>query len=256
MIRMLVVAVLALVLPLTASAAAVVESANGIVRAGESAIAVGERVTAPVSVATGAGSQVTLKFDDGMQIVLDQNSLLRIVEFSSAGDRAKDRAVLELLRGGARVVTGRIVMENPMQFFFRTPQAQLMVERPADLSVVIANPTYITVHSGSVMASNGWGTATLAAGTDVALVASNNVAPGLIARSELPGNVAAAMQNLNVASVGLPAGGSAAGAPPTASTGGGMTPGVAAILIGVGVAAAVVAGSGGGDGGATPPPQH
>jgi hypothetical protein len=255
MIRMLVAAVLALALPLAASAAAVVESANGIVRAGESALAAGQRVTAPVSVATGDGSQVSLKFDDGMQIVLDQNSLLRIVEFSSTGDRAKDRAVLELLRGGARVATGRIVMENPMQFFFRTPHAQLLVERPADFSVVIANPTYITVHSGSVMATNAWGTARLAAG-DVALVTSNNV--GLMARSELPGSVAAAMQNLDVASVGLPAGGSAAGAAPTASTGEGIRPGVAAILIGLGIAAAVAAGGGGGggDGAVTPPPQH
>ncbi|HSL70499.1 MAG TPA: FecR domain-containing protein [Longimicrobiales bacterium] len=256
MIRMLVAAVLALALPLLASAAAVVESANGIVRAGESAISAGQRVTAPVSVATGAGSQVTLKFDDDMQIVLDQNSLLRIVEFRSTGDRANDRAVLELLRGGARVVTGRMVMENPMQFFFRTPQAQLMVERPADLSVVIVNPTYVTLNSGSVMVSNGWGTVRLAAGTDTAVVASNNVAPGLMARSELPASVAVAMQNLNVASVGLPAGGSAAGAAPTAATGEGMRPGVAAILIGLGVAAAVAAGGGGGDGAVTPPPQH
>ena len=43
MIRMLVAALLALALPLAACASAVVESAKGIVRAGESALAQGER---------------------------------------------------------------------------------------------------------------------------------------------------------------------------------------------------------------------
>jgi ferric-dicitrate binding protein FerR (iron transport regulator) len=256
MIRMFAAAVLALALPLAASAAAVVESVKGTVRSGEAPLAQGQRVTAPASIATGAGSQVSLKFDDGMQIVLDQNSLLRVVDFRGTGGGAQDRAVFELLRGGARVVTGRIARDNPLQFFFRTPQAQLMVERPADFSVVLINPAYITVHVGSVLVSNGWGTATLAAGTDTVVVANNNVAPGLVARSAIPGNAAAAMQNLNVASVGLPAGGSAVGAAATAGTGEGVGFAVPAVLVTLGIAAVAVAKEGDDNGSVTPPSHH
>ena len=38
----------------------------------------------------------------------------------------------DLLRGGARVVTGKIALNSPKQFFFRTPHTQLTVERPAE----------------------------------------------------------------------------------------------------------------------------
>ena len=259
MFRMLAAGVFALALPLAASAAAVVESVKGIVRSGEAplaALAQGQRVTAPASIATAAGSQVTLKFDDGMQIVLNENSLLRMVDFRHTGGGAQDGAVFELLRGGARVVTGRIARDNPMQFFFRTPQAQLTVERPADFSVVLVNPAYITVHVGSVWVSNGWGRAKLAAGTDTVVVASNHVAPGPVARSAIPGNTAAAMQNLNVASVGLPAGGSAAGAAPTVGAGQGVGFAIPTVLIAVGVVAAAVANDNGDDGGVTTTTHH
>ena len=254
MIRMLLAAALAL--PLTASAAAVVESMKGTVRAGESALAQGQRITAPVSVATGAGSQVTLKFDDGMQIVLDENSLLRMADFGSTGKSTEDRAVFNLLRGGARVVTGRIAGDNPMQFFFRTPQAQLMVERPSDFSVVLVNPAYITVHAGSLMVSNGWGTARLAAGSDTVVVENNNAAPVPIARSAIPASAATAMQNLNVASAGLPAGGAAAGAAATAGTGERIGFAVPAVLVTLGIAAAAVASASDNNGGVTTTPQH
>jgi hypothetical protein len=256
MIRMLVAAVLGLALPLTASAAAVVESMKGTVRAGESALAQGQRISAPVSIATGAGSQVTLKFDDGMQIVLDENSLLRMADFGSTGKSAEDRAVFNLLRGGARVVTGRIARDNPMQFFFRTPQAQLMVERPADFSVVLVNPAYIAVHAGSLMVSNGWGTARLAAGGETVVVENNNAAPVPIARSAIPGNAATAMQNLNVAAVGRPAGGLAAGAAATAGTGERVGFAVPAVLLTLGIAAAAVASASDNNGGVTTTPQH
>ena len=255
MIR-IVVAVLTLALPLAASATAVVESMKGTVRAGESALAPGQRISAPVSVATGAGSQVTLKFDDGMQIVLAENSLLRIADFGSAGKSAEDRAVFNLLRGGARVVTGRIAADNPTQFFFRVPQAQLMVERPADFSVVLVNPAYISAHTGSLMVSNGWGTTRLQAGSETLVVEHNNAAPVLIARSAVPGNAAIAMQNLNVASVGRPAGGAASGAAATAGTGAGVGFAVPAVLLTLGIAAAAVASASGSNGGVTTTPQH
>jgi FecR protein len=240
MLRILVAGVLALALPLAASAAAVVESMKGIVRAGESAVTPGQRIAAPVSIGTGAGSQVTLKFDDGTQIVLDENSLLRMVDFRHTESAVQDRAVFDLLRGGARVVTGRIARDNPKQFFFRTPQTQLMVERPADFTVVLVNPAYIAVHVGTLMAHNGWGTTSLGTGS-TSVVATNAVAPAAIAPSAMPGTAAASMKTLQVASVGLPAGGSAAGAAATAGGTAGVGFAVPAIIVTIGIAAAAIA---------------
>jgi ferric-dicitrate binding protein FerR (iron transport regulator) len=256
MFRMLVAGVFALALPLAASATAVVESMKGSVRAGETALTQGQRFVAPASISTAAGAQVTLKFDDGMQIVLDENSLLRIVDFRHTDNGTPDRAVVELLRGGARVVTGRIARDNPKQFFFRVPQTQLMLERPADFSVVLVNPAYITVHVGSVTASNGWGATTLGPGSTT-VVATNAAAPAAVAGSAVPGSAAASMKALQTASVGLPAGGSASGAGAAAGTAGGVGFAVPAVLVTVGIVAAAVAKEGdGGEGAAAATTHH
>jgi FecR protein len=246
MVRILVAVVLALALPLAASAAAVVESVKGTARAGQEALMQGMRFVAPTSVATAAGSQVTLKFDDGMQIVLDENSLLRVLHFRHAEKDVPDGAVFELLSGAARVVTGRIAADHPRSFLFRLPQTQLTVERPADFSVVLVNPAYIVVHSGAVTSYNGSGTTTLAEGSTT-VVETDAAAPAAIAASAMPPSAVASLKALQTASVGVPAGASAAGAPPPAVVTPG-TPGwvVPAILVGVGVAAALAGGGGGG----------
>ena len=255
MVRILVAGLLALALPLGASAGAVVESLKGTARVGQKALTQGARFEAPTSIATGAGSQVTPKFDDGMQIVLDENSLLRVLYFQHAEKKFPDGAVFELLAGAARVVTGRVAADHPRSFLFRAPQTQLTVERPADFSVVLVNPAYIAVHSGSVTSFNGSGTATLAQGSTT-VVATDAAAPAAIAPSAMPQSAVAAMQTLQTASVGPPAGASAAGAPPTVDTAG--TPGipVSAVLVTLGIAAAALAAGGGGGDGVTATTQH
>jgi hypothetical protein len=247
MIRILLAGVLALVLPLAASAAAVVESVNGSARVGETSLAQGQRFAAPAAISTGAGAQVKLKFDDGMQVVLDENSLLRVVDFRRTENADSDRAAFELLRGGARVVTGTIARDTPQQFFFRTPQTQLTVERPADFSVVLVNPAYIIVHAGSLISSNGWGIQSL--GTrSTTMVAANAAAPAAIAPSALPPSAAATMQSLQVAQVGLPAGGGAAGgAAATAGTAGGVGFAIPAALVTLGLGFALIANESGKD---------
>jgi hypothetical protein len=261
MARILVAGLLALALPLAASAAAVVESVKGIARAGQLTLKQGVRFVAPTSISTGAGSQVTLKFDDGMQIVLDQNSLLRILHFRHGEKGVPDSAVFELLAGAARVVTGRIAADNPKLFFFRTEHTELTVERPADFSVVLVNPAYIAVQAGFLISTNGWGTTVLGTGSTT-IVESSSAAPAEIAASKMPPSAVASMKTLQTASLGvpasagLPAGSPAAGAPPTVDTA--STPGlpVSAIIIGVGIAAALIAGGGGGDNGASSTTNH
>ncbi|HZM34854.1 MAG TPA: FecR family protein [Burkholderiales bacterium] len=247
MIRILPAGLLALVLPLVASAAAVVESINGSARVGETSLAQGQRFAAPAAISTGPGAQVKLKFDDGMQIVLGENSLLRVVDFRRTGNAASGRAVFDLLRGGARVVTGTIARDNPQQFFFRTPQTQLTVERPADFSVVLVNPAYIVVHAGSLISSNGWGIQSL--GTQsTTMVAANAAAPTAIAPSVLPASAARSMQSLQIAQVGLPAGGGAAsGAAATAGPDDRAAFAVPAVLLTLGLGIALLVNEAGKD---------
>jgi hypothetical protein len=255
MIRILVAGLLALALPLAATASAVVESVKGTARAGQRGLTQGARVVAPTSITTGAGSQVTLKFDDGMQIVLGENSLMRMLHFRHTEKGAENRAVFELLLGGARVVTGKIAADNPTQFFFHTPHTDLTVEGPADFSVVLVNPAYIVVNGGSVISSNGMGTTTLGAGSTT-VVPSSSDAAAPIKPAAVPASAAASLKTLQTASVGVPAaapvaGAQAAGAPAAAETA--ATPGwvVPAVLVGVGLGAAALAGGGGGDNGST-----
>lgn len=222
MLRMILSGVMALALPLAALASAVVESVKGDVQAGGVPVAAGQRLVAPVSVTTGPGAQAFLRFDDDMQIVLGESSLLRVIDFRFTPSGVTDRAVFELLRGGARVVTGKIALTNPKQFFFRTPQTQLTVDRPADFSVALVNPAYITVNLGTVLSSNGWGAVPLSAGSTSA-VAGNAAAPADISASAMPASASAMLGNLSLAQVTPPAGGTASGLGFGATGGAAMT---------------------------------
>jgi ferric-dicitrate binding protein FerR (iron transport regulator) len=211
MLRRFVAAVLALTLPFAAAAqtaGAVVESLRGVAQVGNTAIREGQRLSAPTAVSTQAGAQALLRFDDGMQILLAESSLLRIVDFryGSGGDRA----VFELLRGSARVVTGRVAANDASQFFFRTPQAEFKVEDASDFSVALVNPAYVMVHSGRVVAGNGQGTAVLNAGS-TSVIASGNSVPAAIATSAMPPLAASSLNSLSVAALSSPFGGSMAG---------------------------------------------
>ena len=243
MIRFLVAAVLALALPLTAFAMAVVESLTGTAQMGDAPVTVGQKVVAPTTVTTGPGAQAFLRFEDGMQIVLGENSLLRVVDFRATSSGITDRAVFDLMRGSARVVTGKIAANNPKQFFFRLPQTQLTVERPADFTVALVNPAYITVNAGSVISSNTFGVSTLTAGT-TSTIATNAAAVATIPASSLPATASTAMSTLSVASVSAPAGGAAVGVAAGGAAGGaGLGIFAPIIVIGAGVAGIAAASS-------------
>jgi hypothetical protein len=252
MFRMLVAGLIAAAFPLAASATALVESMNGTVLSGQAPVKQWQRLVGPTPISTGAGSQVVLRFDDGMRVVLAENSLLRIGDFQGG---AQNVAELGLLRGGARVVTGQLVQTTPKQFLFRTAQAQLTMDRPADFSVVQINPTYVLAHAGSVLVRNGWGTETAEAGSGTVVVADNNVRPGVVALSSLPSNAAAALQSVNVASASLPAGGAATGAAATAAPAG-TSIALPGLLITLGILAAALALEGGNDSEATSATNH
>lgn len=211
MFRRFVAAVLALTVPFAAfaqAAGAVVESLRGVAQAGNAELKLGQRLGSPTSVSTQAGAQAFLRFDDGMTILLAENSLLRIVDFRhSAGSH---RAMFELLLGSARVVTGRVAANDPSQFLFRTPQAELRVEDASDFSVALVNPAYVMVNAGRVLAVNGQGMTVLNAGSTW-FIASGSSVPAAIATHFIPPAASSSLNNLSAAPLSSPQGGSMAG---------------------------------------------
>ena len=211
MFRRFVAAVLALTVPFAAfaqAAGAVVESLRGVAQAGNAELKLGQRLGSPTSVSTQAGAQAFLRFDDGMTILLAENSLLRIVDFRhSAGSH---RAAFELLLGSARVVTGRVAANDPSQFSFRTPQAELRVEDASDFSVALVNPAYVMVNAGRVLAVNGQGMTVLNAGSTW-FIASGSSVPAAIATHFIPSAASSSLNNLSAAPLSSPQGGSMVG---------------------------------------------
>ena len=131
MLRSIAFGILALALPVAAFASAVAESLSGQVQMGGVPIFEGQRIAPQSTITTGAAAQVLLRFDDGMQIMLNENSSLRLVDYRGGSN---GRAVFDLMSGAARVVTGAVARDNPKQFFFRTPHTQLGVEQPSDFA--------------------------------------------------------------------------------------------------------------------------
>lgn len=253
MFRRFVAAVLALTVPFAAfaqAAGAVVESLRGVAQAGNAELKLGQRLGSPTSVSTQAGAQAFLRFDDGMTILLAENSLLRIVDFRhSAGSH---RAVFELLLGSARVVTGRVAANDPSQFSFRTPQAELRVEDASDFSVALVNPAYVMVNAGRVLAVNGQGMTVLNAGSTW-YIASGSSVPAAIATHFIPPAASSSLNNLSAATLSSsPQGGSMAGF----EGGGGPTREMNQWLILGLIAAAVIVVVAAQDGDSQTTPQH
>jgi hypothetical protein len=211
MFRRFVAAVLALTLPFAAFAqtGAVVESLRGVAQAGNAELKQGQRLTGPTTLSTQAGAQASLRFDDGMQIVLGENTLLRIIDFRHAA--GSHRAAFELLLGSARVVTGRVAANDPSQFLFRTPQADLRAEDASvDFSVALVNPAYVMVQAGRVLAVNGQGTTVLNAGRTWFIASASSV-PAVISTHFIPPAASSSLNNLSAATLSSPQGGSMAG---------------------------------------------
>ena len=217
-------------------AAANVQSIRGDVRAGKVQLAVNDRVTSGATITTGVGAQAVLKFDDGQQAVIGENTLFRITDYRYRADAepTADRAVFDLLRGALRMISGSIVAKNRDNFQLRTPQMTIGV-RGTDFMVVIVNPVYTSVLNGAVSIANSAGTAVFGAGSFSSVASANSLAVSVPA-SALPAAASSAFSSMGAAA-GVTAGGMAAGAPPALPTAGLGASGVgAAVAIGLGIA--------------------
>lgn len=249
---------LASALPAAAWAGAVIQSMNGDVRVGGSkqvliAAREGQRIASGTTITTSADSQVVLKFNDGAQMVLGQNTEFRVVDSQYAANSPQaDRAVFDLVRGALRVVTGFIGQRNRQVFALRTPQMTIGI-RGTDFMVAIGNQAFVSVSQGAVAVSNGFGTSVLGAGS-VASVASSTAAVTAISASSLPPAASSAFTSMGSAAgvTGGAATGAAAGTAGVASGSGVGLGGAAAI----GAAAAAAAAAGGNQGGSSTTTHH
>jgi len=241
MIRLLTAAALAVALPLAAYANGVVQSMKGDVKAGPvgqaaAPVAVNQRLTPGTAVTTGPDAQVILRFDDGQQVVLNQNTEFRIVDFRYEGDSKLDRTVFDLVKGALRMLSGAIVGRNRQVVALRTPQATIGI-RGTDFMVALVNPAYVSVLQGVVSVTNAAGTVAFGAGSFGSVATSAALATAIPA-SALPAAASAAFSSMSAAAGVAAAGAAAEGAAGTAGAASGASVGTAA---GVAAAAAAVA---------------
>ncbi len=245
MVRLLAAVALAAALPLAAYANGVVQSMKGDVRAGPvgqtaRTVAVDQRLTPGTAVVTGADAQVVLRFDDGQQVVLNQNTEFRIVDFRyDASDAKADRTVFDLIKGALRMASGAIVGRNRQAVALRTPQATIGI-RGTDFMVALVNPAYVSVLQGAVSVTNAAGTVALGAGT-FGTVATSAALATAIPASALPAAASAAFSSMSAAAGVAAAGGASAGAAGTGAAGGAGGVGAAGVAAGAAAAAGVAA---------------
>src|SRR5687768_8045254 len=120
MLRLLAAALMAV--PFSVSAYVVVESFQGEVMSGEDAraqVRVDQRILHSNNpIVTGRGANVMLRFDDGLRVLLHENSELRIRDYTYTPKNMRyNRTVLDLKRGSARFVMGYVALNNPQTGF-------------------------------------------------------------------------------------------------------------------------------------------
>ena len=216
-----------------AFATGTVTSVKGSARVGNQPVTENQQIPPGSLVTTGPGAQVVLRFADGQRVVLNENTELKIVDYSyTEANPQGDRMVFDLLKGGARFVTGLLGRRSQGAFQMRAPQATIGI-RGTDFMAVIVNPLYVNVAQGAIAASNSAGTAAFGAGS-IGTVASASSLGTAISTSALPAAASSAFTSMSSAALGAAAGtgGTAAGA------GGATATGTGAAGFGIGSAAA------------------
>lgn len=254
-------AIASLIFAANGFAAALVQDVKGDVRtAAAAAVEKGQRILTGATLTTGPNSQATLAFDDGQQVVLNENTRFAITDYRFAkGNPQDDRSFFNLLSGAARVVTGELAQRSRSSFEFRTSTSTIGIRGTDFMVAIVDQPSYLSVLQGEIAATNTAGTVTFGAGTFGAISAATVLAVAIPAVA-LPAVAAAAFSSLGAAAVGA---GAAAGAAGSATGGAAGAVGIGTVAaVGAGVVAVGAAasssskggggGGGGGDGGTNP----
>ncbi|XOZ32826.1 FecR family protein [Halomonadaceae bacterium KBTZ08] len=110
------------------------------------------------TVVTGSDSRTQLRFEDGAVIALASNSRLVIERYRFQEQDKADHAVVRLLTGGLRTLTGEVAETQPDNYEVETPLASIGV-RGTDYQLALRNETLaVAVWAGRAIVSNEAGT--------------------------------------------------------------------------------------------------
>jgi hypothetical protein len=189
-------------------------------------------------VATGQGSTVVLRFDDGQVVALKSLSRFTVESYNfDPKNPGAGEIIMSLFSGGMRAITGLVGNTNRSAFALKTPVATIGI-RGTDFFAALYQGLYAHPSSGAIGVTSTKGTGAFSAG-EYSFTASSTVLPTSIPESALPAGIFSELQTISL--------GAAGGAAQGASVAGfsGTTLGVIGIIA-VGIAAAAAAASGGG----------
>lgn len=126
-------------------------------------------------------SRATIRFNDGSTVMLRPDSRFRVQQFGFAADEpAKDKAILSLLKGGLRAITGLVGKRTADSYKMHTPTATIGI-RGTDYALLycaggecanledtagkpLADGLHIEVLEGNILVGNEGGGVSLGAG--------------------------------------------------------------------------------------------
>jgi len=161
---------------------------------------------------TEKGTYARMKFRDGGDVVLRPNTQIKVESYSFEEAKPEsDGALLSILKGGMRMVTGLIAKRNRDKISLRAPSATIGIrgthfgalfcyqENCADVPTVSgaapADGLHVDVASGAITLTNSAGTAEFTAG-QFGYLADGNSLPEVVPpergiRVTMPGSIAA-----------------------------------------------------------------
>jgi hypothetical protein len=119
------------------------------------------------TIKTGPDASAQLRFEDRAVMGLRQNSELNIKKYRFAGNRDNSNsAVMELVSGGFRTISGTIGKSNRDAYSMSTPAATIGI-RGTDYDVIISpdGKVVAAVWEGGISIANGFGDITIGSGS-------------------------------------------------------------------------------------------
>lgn len=132
----------------------------------------GMNITSGQTITTGPKSLAIIKFVDGMEVALDQNTTFRVQEYNyDQKQPTAMRALLNLSSGIMRVVTGLINQRNPESVRIATPVATAGIRGSITLVAhfPVAGSSFGAIQ-GTVTVSSATGTVTVTVGNAVTTI--------------------------------------------------------------------------------------
>ena len=144
------------------------------VRINEIASRRGDLFSDGAQVETGRESYSLLKFVDDSTIYLRENGTIRIEQFAhSAGAPETGNAVVDLAKGGMRVITGLVGKENPGAVRFTTPMGTIRIRGTDFVASLVGDNLYLTALDGSIFFTDPMGQTTFLDAGDTLVISSS-----------------------------------------------------------------------------------